>query len=71
MVVTHDIPTAFKIADTMVMMQGGQVLLAGDPSMFESSDDEAVRRFLDGEASPEELGALVNSTAPLGEESDS
>lgn len=70
-VVTHDIPTAFKIADTMVMMQGGKVLLAGDPSMFESSDDEAVRRFLDGEASPEELGALVNSTAPLGEESDS
>ena len=70
-VVTHDIPTAFKIADTMVMMQGGQVLLAGDPSMFESSDDEAVRRFLDGEASPEELGALVNSTAPPGEESAS
>ena len=61
-VVTHDIPTAFKIADTMVMMQSGRVLLAGDPSMFKSSDDEAVRRFLDGEASPEELGALVHST---------
>ena len=62
MVVTHDIPTAFKIADTMVMMQRGRVLLAGDPSMFKSSDDEAVRRFLDGEASPEELGALVRAT---------
>jgi phospholipid/cholesterol/gamma-HCH transport system ATP-binding protein len=61
-VVTHDIPTAFKIADTMVMMQRGRVLLAGDPSMFKSSDDEAVRRFLDGEASPEELGALVHAT---------
>ena len=67
-VVTHDIPTAFKIADTMVMMQSGRVLLSGDPSMFESSDDEAVRRFLDGEASPEELGALVDTTTRHGEE---
>jgi phospholipid/cholesterol/gamma-HCH transport system ATP-binding protein len=51
-VVTHDITTAFKIADTMVMMQNGHVLLSGPPSKFKSSDDEVVRRFLDGDAGP-------------------
>jgi len=69
-VVTHDISTAFKIADTMVMMQNGRVLLAGEPSSFKSSGDHAIRRFLDGEAGPDELGTLVHSTNPLAEDAD-
>lgn len=57
-VVTHDIATAFKIADTMVMMQNGHVLLSGLPSDFTSSDDESVRRFLDGDAGPDKFDTL-------------
>jgi len=60
-VVTHDIQTAFKIADTMVMMNEGRILMSGKPELFESSQDEVIRRFLDGRASPEELGELTNS----------
>lgn len=60
-VVTHDIATAFKIADTMVMMNEGRILMSGNPELFESSQDQVIRRFLDGRASPEELGELTNS----------
>lgn len=60
-VVTHDIPTAFKIADTMVMMNQGRILLNGTPDEFQSTEDEVIRRFLDGRASPEELGEVTSS----------
>ena len=60
-VVTHDIPTAFKIADTMVMMNQGRILMTGEPEDFQSTRDEVIRRFLDGRASPEELGEVTNS----------
>tara|TARA_B100001059_G_scaffold234620_1_gene277680 strand:- start:10009 stop:10827 length:819 start_codon:yes stop_codon:yes gene_type:complete len=60
-VVTHDITTAFKIADTMVMMNEGRILLQGDPDLFRNTDDDVIRRFLDGRASPEELGELTNN----------
>lgn len=60
-VVTHDIQTAFKIADTMVMMNDGRILMSGAPELFKASNDEVIRRFLDGQASPEELGELTNS----------
>ena len=60
-VVTHDIQTAFKIADTMVMMNDGRILMSGAPELFKASTDEVIRRFLDGQASPEELGELTNS----------
>ena len=60
-VVTHDIPTAFKIADTMVMMNKGRILLTGTPDDFQSTEDEVIRRFLDGRASEEELGEVTSS----------
>ena len=60
-VVTHDIPTAFKIADTMVMMNHGRILMTGEPDEFRSTGDEVIRRFLDGHASPEELGEVTDS----------
>tara|TARA_Y100000589_G_scaffold25768_1_gene21251 strand:+ start:7282 stop:8085 length:804 start_codon:yes stop_codon:yes gene_type:complete len=60
-VVTHDIPTAFKIADTMVMMNQGRILMVGEPEDFRSTDDEVIRRFLDGRATPEELGEVTGS----------
>ncbi len=49
-VVTHDIPLAFKVADQMLLLRQGRIHLAGPPSAFEHSDDPIVRSFLDGDA---------------------
>lgn len=58
-VVTHDLASAFKVADRMVMLHEGRVLLEGPPELFRGSDDPVVGRFLRGEASQEDLAAIV------------
>lgn len=58
-VVTHDLASAFKVADRMVMLHEGRVLLEGPPELFRGSDDPVVGRFLRGEASEEDLAAIV------------
>lgn len=58
-VVTHDLASAFKVADAMVMLHEGRVALQGTPQQFRESDDPVVQRFLRGEASEEELAALA------------
>jgi phospholipid/cholesterol/gamma-HCH transport system ATP-binding protein len=62
-VVTHDLTSAFKVADHMVMLYDGQVVLDGDPEEFRRSDDPTVGRFLRGEASDDELRAIREVTA--------
>ena len=57
-VVTHDLASAFKGADHMVMLHEGRVVLEGTPEEFRNSADPVVRRFLRGEASEEELRAI-------------
>jgi phospholipid/cholesterol/gamma-HCH transport system ATP-binding protein len=57
-VVTHDLASAFKIADEMVMLYDGLVVMHGTPEEFRTSPDPRIRRFLRGEALPEELAAI-------------
>jgi phospholipid/cholesterol/gamma-HCH transport system ATP-binding protein len=57
-VVTHDLTSAFKVADHMVMLHEGHVVLEGPPSAFRESTDGIVSRFLRGEASEDELRAI-------------
>ncbi|MBX3355132.1 MAG: ABC transporter ATP-binding protein [Phycisphaeraceae bacterium] len=57
-VVTHDLHSAFKLADRMVMIHEGKVRLQGVPELFRESTDEMIRRFLAGEALPEELAEI-------------
>jgi phospholipid/cholesterol/gamma-HCH transport system ATP-binding protein len=57
-VVTHDLASAFKVADRMVMMHEGKVRLEGGPETFRASQDPVVSRFLKGEANPEELAEI-------------
>jgi len=45
-VVTHELESAFKIADRMVVMDNGRVLAAGRPEEIRKSTDERVRQFL-------------------------
>lgn len=57
-VVTHDLTSAFKIADTIVMLHEGRVLAQGTPEEIRRSQDPVVRRFLEGKASPEDLAEI-------------
>jgi phospholipid/cholesterol/gamma-HCH transport system ATP-binding protein len=57
-VVTHDMASAFKVADRLVMLSEGRVIAEGNAESFRQSTNEEVRRFVEGRASPSELAAL-------------
>ncbi|MEQ1722334.1 MAG: ATP-binding cassette domain-containing protein [Pseudobdellovibrio sp.] len=45
--VSHDLKAAFRIADFIVMLDAGKVLLSGKAEDFHKSDNELVRKFVD------------------------
>jgi len=47
-VVTHDIRSAFLIADSIAMLEAGQVIMSGNVEDFKSSKQEKVQLFLYG-----------------------
>jgi len=57
-VVTHDMHSAQKIADRMVMLYDGKIVADGDPKAFAASDNELVQRFIRGEADREDLESI-------------
>ena len=57
-VVTHDLASAFKVADRIIMLHDGRVELAGTPEQLRQSKLLVVSRFLKGKASPEELAQI-------------
>lgn len=57
-VVTHDMQSAFKIADRIVMLYEGHIIIDGPPREIQDSENPIVRRFVAGEASEEELASL-------------
>ena len=57
-VVTHDMNSAFKVADRLVMLMDGKVVAEGTAEQFRNSTDPNVQRFVQGRASEEDLRAL-------------
>ncbi len=49
-VVSHDIPATLHLADHVVMIYDGRIILSGPPDEFRRSPDPVVRQFLAGEA---------------------
>lgn len=49
-VVTHELESAFRIADQIVVMDAGRILAAGTPEAVRSSEDPRVRQFLERRA---------------------
>lgn len=47
-VVSHDIESAFKIADKMIILFYGNVIAEGTPDEIRNSSDEKVRQFISG-----------------------
>ncbi|MGC9194597.1 MAG: ABC transporter ATP-binding protein [Syntrophobacteraceae bacterium] len=50
--VTHELESAFKIADRIVVMDQGRVLAAGGPEEIKNSSNPRVQQFLNREADP-------------------
>ncbi len=44
--VSHDLSAAFRIADFIVMLDAGKVLLSGDAEVFYNTEIELVKRFV-------------------------
>lgn len=57
-VVTHDMHSAFKIADRIVMLSEGHLIADGTPDQIRDSQDPIVHHFVTGEATEEELAGL-------------
>ena len=57
-VVTHDMQSAIKVADRIVMLRQGKIAFDGTPEQIQQTADPVVKRFVTGEASEEELASL-------------
>ncbi len=57
-VVTHDMASAFKVADRIVMLHRGRLIFDGSAADIRRSTDPRVQRFIEGRASAEDLEAL-------------
>jgi len=50
MVVTHDLASAYRIADRIGMLSGGQIIEIGTPDQIRESQNPIVRQFIEGRA---------------------
>jgi phospholipid/cholesterol/gamma-HCH transport system ATP-binding protein len=57
-VVTHDMASANKVADRMILLHEGRVICDGRPEQFRASDNAVVQRFIHGEADEADLAAI-------------
>jgi phospholipid/cholesterol/gamma-HCH transport system ATP-binding protein len=48
-VVSHDIPKVFEIADFVAMLHGGRIIASGTPEEIQRCPDPVVQSFLRGE----------------------
>ena len=58
-VVTHDMNSAFKVADRMILLDRGKIRFDGTPDEIRQSEDPAVKQFISGEASERDLASLM------------
>jgi phospholipid/cholesterol/gamma-HCH transport system ATP-binding protein len=49
-IVTHDIVSAYKVADRIVMLHDGKVIYSGTPAQTRETDNPIVRQFIEGRA---------------------
>lgn len=57
-VVTHDMTSAYKVGDRLVMLHAGRFIADGTPEEIRASTDSRVRRFIEGRAGDDELRDL-------------
>jgi phospholipid/cholesterol/gamma-HCH transport system ATP-binding protein len=50
LVITHDMPSAYKIADRISMLYRGRLIFTGTPEEVRTTDDPVVSQFVNGRA---------------------
>src|SRR5881398_1540374 len=65
-VVTHEMDSAFRIADRMVLLDRGKFIISGTPDEMRNSDDPLVKQFVHGLT----VGPLTDRRRAGGYESD-
>jgi phospholipid/cholesterol/gamma-HCH transport system ATP-binding protein len=63
-VVTHDMKSAYKIADRILMLHQGKVIADGDPDSIRRHPHPEVQHFINGQVSEEDLAVLRMSGTP-------
>ena len=63
-VVTHDMASVRKVGDRVMMLHEGNFIFDGTPGELESSEDERVRRFVEGKATKSDLDGLMMKGKP-------
>jgi phospholipid/cholesterol/gamma-HCH transport system ATP-binding protein len=48
--VTHDLKSAYKIADRIAMLYEGKIIGMGTPEQIENTQDPVIRQFITGSA---------------------
>ncbi len=57
-VVTHDMASAKRVADRMVMLHNGRVIADAEPEEFLESSNELVQRFVNGQADEDDIDEI-------------
>jgi len=63
-VVTHDMVSAAKIADRMLLLYDGNIICDGDPETFLRSENPLVQKFIQGQADQIELESIRKGLDP-------
>lgn len=63
LVVTHDMRTAFTVADRVAMLYQGAIRQVGTVEQIRTSDDAVVRQFIEGRPGPVLVQPLVRRSA--------
>jgi phospholipid/cholesterol/gamma-HCH transport system ATP-binding protein len=58
LVVTHDMSSARKVADRILMLHDGRILIDTTPAGLDQVDNDIVARFVQGRATAEEMAEL-------------
>jgi phospholipid/cholesterol/gamma-HCH transport system ATP-binding protein len=61
--VTHDMKSAYKIADRIVMLHHGKIIADGDADYIHNHSDPIVQQFIKGEISKKELEQLHKTSS--------
>ena len=62
-VVTHDMTSAYKIADRIIMLHDGRIIADGTADYIRSHPHPAVQQFIKGQVSEEDLAVLRTSAS--------
>jgi phospholipid/cholesterol/gamma-HCH transport system ATP-binding protein len=57
-VVTHDMKSAYKIADRIIMLHNGKIIADGDSDYIRNHPHPTVQQFIDGQVSADDLAVL-------------